>query len=154
MVLSNACEYGIRATLYLAMAERETRLSVKDIASKLSIPYAFLAKIAQKLTSAGLWESMRGPTGGVSLAMPADRIYLYNIVVAIDGKALFTECVLGLPECGNRKPCPLHQGWANARDQIELLLKNGNVAELTRKIQEGRFRLAEPCFMEELVKIE
>lgn len=153
MLLTNACEYGIRATLYLAIAEPGSRLSVKDIADKLTIPYAFLAKIAQKLTASSLWNSMRGPTGGVSLARSAEDITLFQIVMAIDGNALFTECVLGLPECGNRKPCPIHQGWAHARGHIETLLKTANVAHLAEKIKEGRFRLAEPCFMEELVKI-
>lgn len=154
MLLSNACEYGIRATLYLALAEPSARLSVKEIAEKLSIPPAFLAKIAQKLTASALWDSMRGPTGGVTLAVAAEHITLYQIVTAVDGSALFTECILGLPGCGNRKPCPLHQGWAQARGQVETLLKAANVAHLAEKIREGRFRLAEPCFMDQLVKIE
>ena len=41
------------------------RIAVREISEALGIPYPFLAKTVQTLTGAGLFRSMRGPTGGV-----------------------------------------------------------------------------------------
>ena len=49
-MFSKACEYAIRATLYIAGATaNDQRVTVKDIASEVNAPEAFTAKILQKL---------------------------------------------------------------------------------------------------------
>ena len=100
-MLSNSCEYGLRATLYLASLDEEGYVPIGTISEELDISFPFLTKIFQKLNDAGLLTSQRGPKGGVALTQPADEVTLYEIVVAIDGEDLFQECVLGLPGCGN-----------------------------------------------------
>ena len=45
-MFSKACEYGIRATIYIAMQSKEgNRVSLKDIADQTNSPVAFTAKI-------------------------------------------------------------------------------------------------------------
>lgn len=142
MLLSQRCEYALRTALYLAAAEPGAYVAVREISDALGIPYHFLAKIVQTLTGAGLLQSMRGPTGGVALARPATRITLKEIVLAIDGPAVFRECVLGLPGCGDRKPCPLHDQWAPARAQVERMFSGATLADTAARIQAGDYRLA------------
>ena len=49
-MFSKACEYGIRATLYIAMNSLEDkRVSLRNIAGKIDSPEAFTAKILQQL---------------------------------------------------------------------------------------------------------
>jgi Rrf2 family protein len=142
MLLSKACEYGIRATLHLAKADAATYVPIRTISEALGIPYPFLAKVVQTLTQHHVLESSRGAAGGVRLARPADRILLKEIVVAVDGPAIFHACVLGLPECGERKPCPLHEQWAPVRGEIEAMFARVTLAELARRMAAGDFRLA------------
>lgn len=129
-MLSKSCEYGLRATLYLANLNREGYVSIGTISEELDISFPFLTKIFQKLNDADLLESRRGPKGGVALTKPPDEIALYDIVVAIDGDELFEECVLGLPGCGDAEPCPLHNQWADQRDKIEITFRETTLAEL------------------------
>jgi Rrf2 family protein len=126
----------------VAAAEPGAFIAVREISAALGIPYPFLAKIVQTLTGAGLFRSMRGPTGGVTLARPARRITLKDIVLAVDGPAVFRACVLGLPGCGDRKPCPLHDAWAPARARIERMFAEATLADTAARIQAGDFRLA------------
>src|SRR5690625_7578709 len=86
----------MRATLHLATLKSDGYVSIRAISEELDISFHFLTKIFQKLTQAGILASFRGPNGGVALARPATRITLLDIVIAIDGPELFTECVLGL----------------------------------------------------------
>lgn len=129
-MLSKSCEYGLRAALYLASLHQTGYVSISTISDELDISFPFLTKIFQKLNDAGLLNSRRGPKGGVALTKNADEISLYEIVVAIDGDELFTECVLGLPGCGEAVPCPLHDQWAEERDRVERLFKRSTLADL------------------------
>ncbi len=141
MLLSKSCEYGLRATLYLASLEPERYVSIRTISEELDISFHFLTKIFQKLTQAGLMRSFRGPNGGIALARPADEITLRDIVIAIEGPELFTECVLGLPGCGDRNPCPVHATWGVVREQLEALFASETLADFAAKIQAQDLRL-------------
>jgi len=141
MLLSKSCEYGIRASLYLASRQEEGYVSIGEISNELDISFPFLTKIFQKLTQAGLMTSYRGPNGGIALARSAGQITLLDIVLAIDGSALFTECVLGLPGCGNQKPCPLHNQWAKERTRLEAMFTNTTLADVSEDIASLAVRL-------------
>lgn len=129
-MLSKSCEYGLRASLYLASLDQDGHVSIGTISDELDISFSFLTKILQKLNDGDLLDSRRGPHGGVSLAKPPDQITLYEIVVSIDGEDLFQECVLGLPHCGEAEPCPLHEQWADERDRLETIFRDTTLAEL------------------------
>lgn len=141
MLLSKSCEYAIRTALHIAAAEPAPYIAVREISGALNIPYHFLAKTVQTLTQAGIFGSMRGPHGGIALARPADQIRLKEIVLAVDGPAVFHECVLGLPGCGDRKPCPLHEQWAPAREKVHRMFADATLADTAERIQNGDFRL-------------
>lgn len=146
MLLSNSCEYGLRATLYLATlkgGEDEPFVSIRTISDELDISFHFLTKTFQKLTEAGIMQSQRGPKGGVALARSPEKVTLLDLVLAIDGPALFEECVLGLPECGNRQPCPVHKRWTQERERLGDMFAQRTLAELAEEIQSSNLRLAD-----------
>ncbi len=142
MLLSKSCEYAIRAALCLASVETVGYTSVREISEALKTPAPFLAKIAQTLTQAGILRALRGPNGGVALARPAGEITLKEIVLAMDGPDIFTECVLGLPGCGHRKPCPLHHEWMPARERIGQMFGAVTLADTAASIRAQDYRLA------------
>lgn len=141
MLLSKSAEYGIRATLHLATLNRAGYVSIRAISEELHISFHFLTKIFQKLTQAGILESFRGPNGGVMLADSPSRISLYDLVIAIDGASLFEACVLGLPGCGNEKPCPLHASWAAERSRLKQIFEQTTLAAAADDIERLDLRL-------------
>lgn len=141
MLLSKACEYGLRASLYLASLDEAGYVSIRAISDELDISFPFLTKIFQQLNEAGLLKSHRGPSGGVAFTRPTSAITLYEIVVAIDGEDLFEECVLGLPGCGDDTPCPIHDHWAEQRARLETMFRQNTLADMAGKIQEFDVRL-------------
>jgi len=143
MLLSKSCVYGLRAALFMASKKEEGYLPIREISNKLDISFHFLTKILQQLTSAGLLESFRGPNGGVRLTKDGKEISLLEIVEAIDGPDLLTECALGLPRCGEDIPCPLHEKWANTRDNIRVMLQQTSLKEMAEKAKDENLRLTE-----------
>ena len=141
MILSKACEYALRATLHLVRLKSSGFVSIKAISDDLDISFPFLTKIFQKLTQAGILHSFRGPNGGIALARPASSVTLYEIVVAVDGEDMFRECVLGLPGCGERKPCPLHARWAHERERLKAMFHAETLADMAERLQGEDYRL-------------
>ncbi len=99
VIFSKKCEYGMQAILYLAAREKGTLVSADEISKVLKIPREFVSKILQSLRDSGLISSSKGKSGGFSLAKPASRIKLIDVVAAIDGLEMFDSCVLGFQEC-------------------------------------------------------
>ncbi len=142
MLLSRACEYGLRASFYLAAQKADGYLPIRAIGETLGISVPFLTKVLQQLTQAGLLASSRGPSGGVVLARAAEQVTLHDVVVAIDGPELFTECVLGLPGCGSQLPCPLHANWTVERERLRALFSTTTLADVATRLHGQELRLA------------
>lgn len=133
MLLSKACVYGLRASLYLAYKKEEGFISIKEIAEELDISFHFLTKILQQLSAAGFMESYKGPNGGIRLTNEGVESKLFDLVTVIDGPELFTECVLGLPGCGSSEPCALHDNWMVTREGIQNMLESMTLIDLAAK---------------------
>jgi Rrf2 family protein len=82
------------------LARHERRISVRELSEMISVSEPHAAKVFQRLTRAGLVNSLRGPSGGVELAVPASKITLYEIYEAIEGKPSSDYCLI------NKKHCP------------------------------------------------
>jgi Rrf2 family protein len=145
MLLSKGCEYGLAGAMYLAAVPQDGYVPIRMISEHLNLSYPFLTKVLQQLNDAGLLTSMRGPHGGVALSRPPEGLTLKEIVIAIDGPDLFTECVLGLPGCGDDKPCPMHSQWGEVRDHLDALFGDLSVAEAARREADVLGELGLPC---------
>lgn len=141
MIFSKSCVYGLRATIYLASISRKDYVSIKELSEKLDISFHFLTKILQELTAADLLESMKGPKGGVRLSKSGSEITLKEVVEAIDGPAIFTECVLGLPGCGRKKPCPMHDMWEGTRDKINDVFTSTSLQDISKEGKAKNLRI-------------
>jgi Rrf2 family protein len=138
-MFSKACEYGIRATLYIAMNSLNgERVSLRDITGKIDSPEAFTAKILQQLVHHNIIHSVKGATGGFE--MPNEKmseIMLSHIVSAIDGDHIFTGCALGLSECSETHPCPVHAHFTLIRNELRAMLENTSIYQLAQGVETG-----------------
>lgn len=138
-MFSKACEYGIKATIYIAVKSmRQERVSLKEIAEEVNSPLAFTAKILQSLAKSGIIDSHKGPTGGFQIEEPKiDTIKLHDIVHAIDGDKIFVGCGLGLEQCDASQPCPVHDKFVGIRDNLKIMLQNTSLYELATGLEIG-----------------
>lgn len=138
-MFSKASEYGIRAAIHLARStEQGDRCSLKQVAEAIDSPVAFTAKVLQLLARDGIIVSVHGATGGYEI--PKDSIsavYLSDIVKAIDGDEIYSGCGLGLANCNERKPCPMHFQFKTIRDELKKMLQTTSVQDLARELEHG-----------------
>lgn len=138
-MFSRACEYGIRASIFIAAKSLNSeRVRLRDVASEIETPEAFTAKIMQDLARCGIVKSIKGPKGGFEIEIDKlPHIKLKDIVVAIDGKQIFTGCGLGLKACNSKKPCPIHNDFANIRNALDKMLEETLLVDLATQVHDG-----------------
>ncbi len=137
-MFSKACEYGIRAMMYIVTKTRDgSKAGIKDIARYTDTPEPFIAKVLQLLVRKGIVSSAKGPNGGFYIESKMSKIALIDIVKAIDGEALFLSCGLGIKNCSERKPCPIHFEYKAIRESVTEMLKNNNIQDLANGLAKG-----------------
>ena len=135
-MFSKACEYGIRATIYIGWnTGKGQRVNLKEIGS----PEAFTAKILQQLVKANVITSVKGANGGFTLnTSTSPSLMLSTLVAAIDGNTVYKGCGLGLQSCSSKEPCPLHSQFMMVREQLRDLLETTSIMELSDEYGEGQ----------------
>ncbi|PWA07175.1 RrF2 family transcriptional regulator [Flavobacterium psychrotolerans] len=138
-MFSKTCEYGIRATIFIASESfQNNRVGLKDIAKKIDSPEAFTAKILQILARNNIINSIKGVGGGFEIPKKnINQITLSQIVTALDGDTVFTGCGLGLHNCSEEHPCPVHEKFKSIRNELAFMLESTNLEELALGIKSG-----------------
>ena len=138
-MFSKACEYGIKASIFIAISSRQgRRVSPKEISEQIASPQAFTAKILQDLVRANIIKSVKGAYGGFEIDKnDISKIKLNQIVNAIDGDSIYNGCGLGLETCDENHPCPVHDKFKLIRAELKNMLENTNLEQLALDIQSG-----------------
>ena len=138
-MFSKTCEYGIRAAIFIASESyQNNRVGLRDIAEKIDSPEAFTAKILQLLSKNNIIHSIKGVGGGFEIPKEnMSQIKLSQIVTALDGNRVFTGCGLGLKQCSEDHPCPVHDKFKSIRNELAFMLENTNLEELAIGIKSG-----------------
>jgi Rrf2 family iron-sulfur cluster assembly transcriptional regulator len=138
-MFSKACEYGIRAVLYIANhGQTDTRLSIKEIAKGTDSPEPFTAKILQKLVKKKIISSQKGPTGGFYIEPDALQLSVNEIIKTIDGGEILQTCVLGLKYCSDAKPCPVHFEVKAHTNALRDVMKTKTIGQLAAGVAKGK----------------
>ncbi|QQX75820.1 MULTISPECIES: RrF2 family transcriptional regulator [Aequorivita] len=136
-MFSKACEYGIRAVLFIAkQSQKDLRPNITEISKAVDSPEPFTAKVCQQLARAGILLSKKGPNGGFYLEKDS-TLKLAEIVATIDGDNIFKGCGLGLRECSSEHPCPVHDQFMVVRNGLKKMCENTLVMELAANLEEG-----------------
>jgi Rrf2 family protein len=138
-MFSKACEYGIRAAIYIASQSAENnRVNLKAVASHIDSPEAFTAKILQQLVQHNIITSTKGATGGFEIeTTKIETLTLNQVVTAIDGDDIYKVCGLGLKECSEKRPCPVHNSFKTIRDDLKKMLETTSIHQLAKGLKDG-----------------
>jgi Rrf2 family protein len=137
-MLSKTATYGIKATLYIAfLSQQDKRVRLPEIAKNIDSPQHFTAKIVQQLAKYGLINSLKGPNGGFEMTLDQrNNCNIRSIVEVLDGNSLYTKCGLGLDQCNDDKPCPIHLLYKSVRDQVTDMHTNISIEELAKHLDD------------------
>lgn len=66
------------------------------------------------------------------------EIKVSQIVAAIDGDSIYNGCGLGLSECSNTQPCPMHHKFVKVRAHLKSMLETTTIYDLAMGLKSGK----------------
>lgn len=138
-MFSKTTEYALRATIYIAQkGTLENKLSIDEIAKAIDSPKSFTAKILQSLTKDNkVISSTRGPNGGFYLTEKAKKLPARSILKAMGEDDILEKCVMGLKQCSEIQPCPMHAQYKSIKQQLIKLFVTKSIQQLAAEIKNG-----------------
>jgi Rrf2 family transcriptional regulator, nitric oxide-sensitive transcriptional repressor len=127
-VFSQTVEYALRAVVFLADHAPAAR-TTDQIATATRVPKAYLTKVLQGLSRAGVVRSQRGLHGGIALAKAPTEMTILEVVNAVEPIERIRTCPLGLSAHGTRL-CPLHKRLDAALATVEDAFGHTTLAEV------------------------
>ena len=93
MRLTKWTDYTLRVLLHCAATQnRETPVTISEIAERHEIPRSHLMKIVMTLSSLGWIESSRGRAGGIRLSVAPEKIKIGDVVRQTETDFHIVEC--------------------------------------------------------------
>jgi len=99
-------------------ADSSVVLSGKEVAARLKVSTVLLSQSLKPLVEAGWVTSRSGPDGGYILTTGLKKVSVLDVIEAVEGPIISSECVNSDRRCGIDPPCSMHQIWATTRTAL------------------------------------
>jgi len=133
MKISAQEEYGLRCLVQLATLAEEESLTLPQIAEREGVSQANAGKLMWLLSKAGFVQSTRGTKGGYTLARPANKICLNEVIKILDADEINTHCesYTGVLEvCVHKGDCGIRPVIVGLHEIVNEALSNITLAQL------------------------
>ncbi|WDI31266.1 Rrf2 family transcriptional regulator [Hyphococcus flavus] len=143
MRLNLQTDYALRMLMHLAV-NTDRLCTITDIATRYSISKNHLMKVAHLLGKEGVIETVRGRSGGLALALPAEHVNIGKIVRMMETDLAIVECFQGDGgECVITPACRLKNVLNEAVTAFLAVLDTYSLDDLVRRNAKLRLLLAE-----------
>jgi len=129
MRLSKTSEYALRVLSFMINSDMQV-FSAKYLIESLNVPDKYLRRLMTDLSKSGFIKSLKGRDGGYIFAKNANRIYLSQVIDAVEGMDKYEACILGFGDCNDDNPCSLHEKYSPIKEQLIQFLSNTTISEL------------------------
>lgn len=133
MRFTTQAEYGLICALHLARFGTERPVAAREMAEAENLPADYSEKILRRLRQAGIVNAARGVSGGFTLARPADRISVKDIIDATEGSTFEINCTthpVDTERCDETAACSIRPVWFALRRRIDALLSDIRLSDL------------------------
>ena len=137
MQLTKFSDYALRVLMYTHAAGGR-RVTIEEIAAAYRISRAHLMKVVNSLARAGYLTALRGRSGGLVLARPAEDIRLGEVVRATEPAFAIVECFSTNNQCVVTGRCRLARVFDQALTAFLAVLDQHTLASVALKPKDFR----------------
>ncbi len=129
--LTKKADYGLISLKHIATFGRDRPASTKEMSDAYGIPAPILSKVLQRLVREGFLVSEQGVNGGYRLARDPSLITALEVIRAIDGPVLLTNCFSRQGECEIAESCNVREPLRKVHERIQQVLESITIADLS-----------------------
>jgi len=126
--VTREADYAIRLVAYLGKKKELSHTA--EVAKKLDIPKPFLVRIVNKLVLNNLLISQKGRNGGIKLKKSAEKISIYDILVAMEAYRSMNLCILNPQICSLNPICKISPALRKIEEEFAERLKAVSIRQL------------------------
>jgi len=130
MKLSTRGRYGTRLMLELAKQYGKGPVSMSDISKNQKIPIKYLEQLIIPLKKAKLITSVRGPKGGHRLSKAPQEINLWEVLLRLESKFSFVDCLSDASCCENSATCVIRSVWGKAFNSMKAIFMDTTLVDV------------------------
>jgi Rrf2 family protein len=134
MRVSRKADYALRALFTLVDRFGTGPISIRELATRNSVPKKFLEQIMLSLKEQGWVESSPGLRGGYFLAKAPNQITMGEVIRHFDGILAPIPCVsvTGYEPCSQEPTCRFRRVFLDARNYAARLMERSTLAEVAK----------------------
>lgn len=136
-MITNKVEYLLMTLMDLAARADEGYVTSREVAVRQGIPLKYMPQIVSLLSKSGWVDSMRGPKGGIKLAVQPDLITIQDVIDATGDPFLVKQCLSLDDRCARKDSCPLRGIWMKAQEQVMSAMQSTTLADLVSGLPPG-----------------
>lgn len=129
MRLTKFTDLALRAVMRLAVSERDTYPTTREVAETMGVPATHMAKAVTRLQHLGVLEARRGRGGGLALTDLGRHASVGWLVRELEGEDEVVACDGDSP-CPLRGACRLRRALRDAQEAFYATLDPLTVADL------------------------
>ena len=137
MRLTTKGRFAVTAMIDVAMRQHSGPVTLAAISRRQNISLSYLEQLFGKLRRHELVDSVRGPGGGYTLARPAGKLTVADIIFAVDEPLDATGCG-GKRDCdsgndGKAGKCMTHELWVTLNRKMVEYLDSVSLQDLVQQ---------------------
>ena len=132
MTFSRTTEYALRVLVLMAQ-DTEKMYTSAYLHNELKIPKKYLQRLLTDLSKNKLIKSIQGRSGGFVFAKKVDKIYLSDIIDAVEGFKVEPSCFFGFNKCALDNPCAMLDVWVKSQEELIRVLRSTSLKDLQLK---------------------
>ena len=134
MVLNKTTSYALQILIRMNL-ENERVISAQYLHDRLGIKRQYLRRLLTDLSKHGFIQSTLGRNGGYVFARRPEKIYVYEVIDAIEGFSSFEGCLLGVKDCRQSPQCVMHGIWEETRTNMLDAFRKTTIAGISSTAQ-------------------
>jgi Rrf2 family protein len=151
MKLTAQEEYGLRCLLHIARRGEGISLTIPEISRAEGLSQPYVAKLMRVLRRGGFVKSVRGQTGGYTLARPAGRISVGELLAVLGGRLYESDFCDRFPGAGNicnhTVDCGVRSLWRAIQEAVDQVAGQTTLQDLLADEREVASRVRKPVVL-------
>lgn len=116
---------------------REDLMPTREISRRAGVSRKFLDHLLLQLNKAGIVVSKMGSRGGYSLSRPPEEINMAEVLDAIRGDMLLSDCSKADENCPRLQFCQIHVWIGEMEDMVRKFAQSVSLKDLYDKVPAG-----------------
>lgn len=129
MRLTSFSDYALRMLMFAASAGNRL-ITIEEASQTFNVSKAHLNKVANTLTREGFLKAVRGRSGGLTLARPADEIRIGDVLRLTEPDFALVECFATGNQCVITQSCKLSRLLSEALAAFRSVLDGHTLADI------------------------